>query len=182
MEKITIYTDGSSRGNPGPGGWGAIIINEAQGARLPAPERSDGGQASQKAQVKEIGGREKETTNNKMELTAAIRALKAVREGRPIEIHTDSEYLMKGITIWIKGWQKNNWRTKDRRDVLNKELWLLLLEAVGGRNISWKKVAGHSGHALNDRCDKIATSLAEGKPVKLYNGPKQGYSLLHPVR
>jgi ribonuclease HI len=144
---ITIYTDGSSRGNPGPGGWGAIIIDGEK--------------------IKEIGGREEKTTNNRMEMMAAIMALQNIPQNSEIEIFADSEYLIKGITIWIKNWQRNNWRTKDKREVLNKDLWQKLLEAAEAKNIEWKKVAGHSGHELNERCDEIATSFADGKNVEL---------------
>lgn len=165
MEKIIIYTDGSSKGNPGPGGWGAIIIEERV--------------TSHEARVKEIGGREEETTNNRMEMRAAIEALRQTPENSEIEIHTDSEYLMKGTTLWIKNWQKNNWRTKDKREVLNRDLWEKLLEETQRRNVAWKKVLGHSGHDFNERCDQIAQQLAEGKEVNLYNGSKQNYFLFH---
>lgn len=162
MNKIIIYTDGSSKGNPGPGGWAAIISSEH-------------GVAS----IQEMGGREKETTNNKMEMVAAIEGLKNTPLNSEVEIHTDSEYLMKGATIWIKNWQQNNWRTKNKKDVLNKELWLALLEELKKRKVTWQKVLGHSGHLFNERCDQIAQTLAEGKEVNLYNGPKQGYKLFH---
>jgi ribonuclease HI len=162
MEKIIIYTDGSSKGNPGPGGWAAIISNEH-------------GTES----IQEIGGREKETTNNKMEMTAAIEGLKNTPLGAEVEIHTDSEYLMKGATIWIHNWQKNNWRTKDKKEVLNKDLWLSLLNELNKRKVTWTKVLGHSGHLFNERCDEIAQSLAGGKVVNLYHGLKQGYKLFH---
>src|SRR3989344_1553982 len=109
MPKFTIYTDGASRGNPGPGGWASIIFSE-----------NKGGQGSQ---VKEIGEREERTTNNRMEIMAAIGGLKKLPEGAEAEIYTDSEYLLKGITKWIFNWQKNNWRTKDKRVVLNQDLW-----------------------------------------------------------
>lgn len=146
-EKIIIYTDGSSRGNPGKGGYGAIVID---GKR-----------------VKEIGGREEVTTNNRMELRAAIEALKIILENSEVEIHTDSEYLLKGITIWIKNWIKNNWKTKNKKEVLNKDLWEQLLTEAEKRKIEWKKVLGHSGHKYNDRCDEIATSFADGKSISL---------------
>ncbi len=149
MEKIKIYTDGSSRGNPGPGGWAAVIIEGSE------------------EKIKEVGGREENTTNNKMEMTAAIESLKATEENSEIEIYTDSEYLMKGITLWIHNWQKNNWKTKDKKDVLNKDLWLLLLEETSKRKVEWKKVVGHSGDKWNERCDEIATSFADNKRVTL---------------
>jgi ribonuclease HI len=155
MDKIIIYTDGSSRGNPGPGGYGAIVFDGEN--------------------VKEMGGREERTTNNRMEMMAAIEALKNIPENFEIEIHTDSTYLIGGITIWIKNWQKNNWRTKDKREVLNKDLWQKLQAETEKRNIEWKKVLGHSGHEFNDRCDEIATNFADGKNTELYNGLKSGY-------
>lgn len=168
MDKYIVYTDGSSRGNPGPGGWGAIIINRGH--------------------IKELGGREEQTTNNRMEMVAAIEALRSIPE-KPmiidggeieIEIHTDSEYLMKGITIWIKNWQKNNWRTKDKKEVLNKDLWEKLFAETNKRKIEWKKVLGHSGHEWNDRCDEIATSFADGlTDIGLYDGPESGFNVFH---
>lgn len=164
MEKIIIYTDGSSRGNPGPGGWGAIIINDSKSEIL-----------NSKSEIKEIGGREEMTTNNRMEMMAAIAGLKNAPENSEVEIFSDSEYLIKGITIWIKNWQKNSWRTKDKREVLNKDLWQKLLVEMEKRKVEWKKVMGHSGHEFNDRCDEIATSFADGLRVSLYNGLKSGY-------
>lgn len=178
MGKIIIYTDGSSKGNPGPGGWAAIII-----------EDYNRGIMNYESRIKEIGGRENQTTNNRMEMKAAIEALKntpSIEETRlrkapawQVEIHTDSEYLMKGATLWIKNWQKNNWRTKDKREVLNRDLWEELLFELEKRNVEWKKVLGHSGHALNERCDEIAQGLADGENVELYNGSKQGYKVFH---
>jgi ribonuclease HI len=152
---ITIYTDGSSRGNPGPGGWGVIVIDNGK--------------------IKEIGGREEKTTNNRMEMMAAIMALQYVNTLRQAQgdnkqsviVFADSEYLIKGITVWIKNWQKNNWRTKNKKEVLNQDLWEKLLELTIDKNIEWKKVAGHSGHELNERCDEIATSFADGKKIEL---------------
>jgi len=167
MNKIIIYTDGSSKGNPGPGGWAAIISSQQP-----------------VASIKEIGGREEKTTNNRMEMMAAIEALKNIpfdfAQGKPeVEIHSDSAYLIGGITTWIKNWQKNNWRTKDKREVMNKDLWQELLAETEKRNVEWKKVLGHSGHEFNERCDWIAQSFAEGKKIELYNGLKSGYNLFH---
>lgn len=150
---ITIYTDGSSRGNPGPGGWSAIIFD---------------GEI-----VKEIGGREEHTTNNRMELTAAIRALENLT--KKVLIYTDSEYVMKGITEWIKKWQAKGWKTTNKKPVLNQDLWQKLLEVSKNKNLNWKYVAGHSGDKLNDRCDEIATEFADGLTPRLYNGPKDKY-------
>ncbi|MEK7116917.1 MAG: ribonuclease HI [Patescibacteria group bacterium] len=158
MNKFVIYTDGSSRGNPGPGGYGAIILDEKN--------------------AKEVGGREKMTTNNRMEITAAIEALKNIPSDSEVKIFSDSEYLIKGITEWIKNWQKNNWQTKNKKAVLNKDLWEELFTETEKRNVEWKKVLGHSGHEFNERCDEIATDFADGKNVKLYNGSKSGYFLV----
>ncbi len=157
---IIIYTDGSSKGNPGPGGFGAIIIDGEK--------------------VKEIGGREENTTNNRMEMMAAIKALELIQElTLELEIHTDSTYLLNGITKWIFGWQKNNWRTKNKKEVLNKDLWEKLFIETQKRKVEWKKVLGHSGHELNERCDEIATSFADGENVALYKGLKSGYKAFH---
>ena len=155
---ITIYTDGSSRGNPGPGGWGTILAHDDR--------------------VVELGGGEKHTTNNRMELTACIRALEFSIfnfQFSKIEINTDSEYVMKGITQWIKKWQLKNWRTAAKKAVLNQDLWQELLNLTEGKEIEWKYVAGHSGHVLNDRADEIATSFADNLDPNLYNGPKEQY-------
>lgn len=169
MNKFIIYTDGSSRGNPGPGGWGAIIFCENDGSK--------GEVLSIK--IKEIGGREEQTTNNRMEMMAVIESLNYVfrnfEDTELVEVFSDSEYLIKGITLWIKNWQKNNWKTKDKKPVLNQDLWQKLLEVSENKNIEWKKVLGHSGHTLNDRCDEIATSFADGLKINLYEGSKENY-------
>lgn len=155
---ITIYTDGSSRGNPGPGGWAGILANENQ--------------------VIEIGGREEHTTNNRMELTAAIRSLEfAINNFQfsKIKIHTDSEYVMKGITLWIKRWQAKGWKTAGKKPVLNQDLWQELLMATEDKKIEWRYVAGHAGVAANERCDEIATMFADGLNTDLYDGPRNSY-------
>ena len=152
--KITIFTDGSSRGNPGPGGWGAIIINENN--------------------IEEIGGRDDDTTNNRMELKAVIEALQKVTEDFEITINSDSEYVVKGITLWIGGWVKRNWKTSAKKPVLNQDLWEKLLEVTKGKNIKWNVVAGHAGDALNERCDEIATSFADNMAANLYKGAIPG--------
>lgn len=164
MNKFIVYTDGSSKGNPGPGGWGAIV---------------EGKDTNGEEEVVEIGGREDETTNNRMEMTAAIESLQKLPEDSEVEVHTDSEYLMKGITIWVKNWQKNNWRTKDKKKVLNQDLWEMLLAETEKRKVEWKKVLGHSGHHFNERCDEIATSFADGMNVDLYEGSKSEYKVFH---
>lgn len=155
---VIIYTDGASRGNPGPGGWAGILANDNR--------------------VIEIGGREEHTTNNRMELIATIRSLEfAINNFQfsKIQIHTDSEYVMKGITEWIERWQKKGWKTAGRKPVLNQDLWQRLLELTNGRNIEWKYVAGHSGHSWNERADEIATDFADGLSPVLYNGPRDKY-------
>ena len=157
---ITIYTDGSSRGNPGPGGWGAIVMDEAR--------------------VVELGGREEHTTNNRMELMGAIKALEfaGTLDHLPVELYTDSEYVMKGMTEWVSGWQKRNWKTASKKAVLNQDLWLELLRAAEGKEIAWKYVAGHSGHGPNERCDEIATSFADDMALSLYHGARGDYRLV----
>lgn len=156
---ITIYTDGSSRGNPGPGGWGAIIMDESR--------------------VIELGGGESPTTNNRMELMAAIKALEYADSLSPekIELHTDSEYVMKGMTEWLAGWQKRGWRTAGKKPVMNQDLWMNLVVAANDKDIDWKYVAGHSGHEWNDRCDEIATAFADGLNITLYHGARSGYKV-----
>ncbi|MFZ2484439.1 MAG: ribonuclease HI [Minisyncoccia bacterium] len=168
---ITIYTDGSSRGNPGPGGWAGVLIYD----------KNDQAPMSNDQWVTEIGGREEHTTNNRMELTAAIESLelvsKLVPSAKPLEasLYTDSEYVMKGITEWVHNWQKKGWRTANKKPVLNQDLWQRLLEVTEGKNIEWKYVAGHAGVDLNERADVIATEFADGLNPSLYNGPREKY-------
>ena len=163
---IIIYTDGSSRGNPGPGGWGSIILTNDE--------------------VIEIGGRDNMTTNNRMELMATIKALKEIDDKyskhKTVEINTDSQYVKKGITEWIDGWIKNNWRTSAKKDVLNKDLWQELKAEVDrlkdtGIKITFKYVAGHSGVPLNERADVIATTLADNLNIELYRGARSYYTV-----
>jgi len=155
-DKIIIYTDGSSLGNPGPGGWGSIIV---------AP-----------VGVMELGGSDSDTTNNRMELTAVIEALNKVKENsEDIIIYTDSSYTINGITKWVEGWQANNWIKRDKTEVLNRDLWDGLISASSGKNIRWRHVAGHSGMVGNERADDIATSFAKEEKVKLYEGSVTGY-------
>lgn len=150
-DKIIIFCDGSSRGNPGPGGWGAIIYENGI--------------------VTELGGGEKYTTNNKMELRGAIAALQSVQNSeKEIILNTDSTYVVKGMSEWISGWQKNNWKNSQKKKVLNRELWEELIEAAQGKKIKWQYVAGHAGVPGNERCDEIATSFADGKKTKLFCG------------
>ncbi len=166
-ESITIFTDGSSRGNPGPGGFGAIVV---------APKNTEGG--SMQYGVKEIGGREAHTTNNRMELQAAISALSIIHNSNfIIHLNTDSSYLINGITTWVFGWQKNNWKTTLKKDVENRDLWEKLLALCRGKQIQWNYVGGHVGVAGNTRCDEIATGFAGGANVALYAGPLSDYPI-----
>ncbi|MDE2037641.1 MAG: ribonuclease HI [Patescibacteria group bacterium] len=156
-----IFTDGSSRGNPGPGGWAAIVVSGPSGAEA----------------VAELGGGDRHTTNNRMELTAAIEGLARVPEGSSALVHTDSSYVVNGITTWVAGWKKNGWRTKAKLDVLNKDLWMRLDALAAVRRAEWRYVGGHVGIAGNERCDAIATSFADGTPLRLYAGPLSGYQV-----
>ena len=134
--RVIIHTDGACSGNPGPGGWGAILDwNEHR---------------------KEIKGGDPHTTNNRMELTAAIEALEALKRPCVVELHTDSQYLRQGITSWIKGWKRNGWRTADRKPVKSIDLWQRLAAARGQHDVRWHWVRGHSGHDLNERADALA--------------------------
>ena len=140
---VEIYTDGACRGNPGPGGWAALL-------RTGGKER-------------EISGGEALTTNNRMELTAAIRALDALKKPCRVALHTDSNYLRDGITKWIHGWRRNGWRTADRKPVKNAELWQELCAAAEPHRIEWHWVKAHSGHAENDRVDALACAEADAR-------------------
>ena len=140
---IKIYTDGSCLNNPGNGGWAAIInIN---------------------GEVKKISGSVKDTTNNKMELMAPIKALQEIKEQQPIEIYTDSQYVKLGITDWIHKWIKNNWLTSKKKPVKNKELWLQLYELNKSHKIKWIWVKAHAGNVLNEEVDLLAKQSAEAK-------------------
>jgi ribonuclease HI len=141
LPEVEIFTDGACRGNPGPGGWAALL-------RTGEKER-------------EISGGEPLTTNNRMELLAAIEALNALKRSCTVEIHTDSNYVRDGITKWIHGWQRNGWRTADRKPVKNAELWQRLLDAESRHKVKWHWVKGHSGHPENDRVDAIACAEAD---------------------
>ena len=138
---VTIYTDGSCLDNPGPGGWAAIL-------RYGDSE-------------KVISGGEKGTTNNRMELTAAIMALESLTRSAPVEIYSDSKYVQNGITKWIDGWKRNGWKTSAKKPVLNKDLWQRLDAANRQHEISWHWVKGHDGDELNERCDDLAREEAE---------------------
>lgn len=168
-----IFTDGSSRGNPGPGGFGAIII---------APKNYELGVMHY--EVREIGGREEYTTNNRMELQAASLALSSIPKSKilnpkSILIYSDSSYLINGITKWVYGWQKNGWKTTAKKDVENRDLWEGLVNSSIYRTIEWKYVGGHVGVTGNVRCDEIATAFADNLVPKLYAGSLENYSIKH---
>jgi ribonuclease HI len=153
---VVIYTDGACSGNPGPGGWGAILTWGDK--------------------CKEISGGEATTTNNRMELMAAISALETLTRPSRVELHTDSVYLKDGITKWIHGWKKNGWRTADKKPVKNAELWQRLDEAQRVHDIDWRWVKGHAGHAENERADELARlALAEFKPSRRERAEPQGH-------
>jgi ribonuclease HI len=135
-KRVEIYTDGACSGNPGPGGWGAIL-------------RFNGVE-------KEMSGGDPETTNNRMEMMAAISALEALKRPCIVDIYTDSSYVRDGITKWIWGWQKRGWKTADKKPVKNVELWQRLLEALKTHKVEWHWVKGHAGHPENERCDELA--------------------------
>jgi ribonuclease HI len=135
-QHVVVHTDGACSGNPGPGGWGAIL------------EWGD--------HVRELKGGEPHTTNNRMELMAAIMALETLKRPCAVELHTDSEYLRQGVTVWIKNWKRNGWKTADRKPVKNADLWQRLETALARHKVSWHWVRGHSGHDLNERADQLA--------------------------
>ena len=141
LPKVEIFTDGACKGNPGPGGWGAVL-------------RCDG-------RTRELSGGETPSTNNRMELMAAIESLNALKRPCRVSLTTDSVYVRDGITKWIHGWRKNGWKTADKRPVKNVELWQALLSASEPHRIEWKWVKGHSGHPDNDRVDALACAAAD---------------------
>jgi len=136
MKKVEIWTDGACSGNPGPGGWGALL-------RFQDSE-------------KELCGGDVETTNNRMEMMGAIQALDALKESCEVTLWTDSTYVKKGITEWITGWVKRNWKNSAGKPVKNKDLWQILLASEKRHNVTWKWVKGHAGHAENERVDELA--------------------------
>jgi ribonuclease HI len=157
-DNILIFTDGAAKGNPGKGGYGVVI--------------SHGGT------VLEKGGFKERTTNNEMELKAVVEALKEVTGKKvPVEIYTDSKYVVEGAKGWVFGWAKNNWQTMAKTDVLNKELWKELLPLLGKVEIIWHKVPGHVGIIGNERADTIASTFATNGNFELYSGPLKGYGL-----
>lgn len=141
MQHVEIFTDGACSGNPGPGGWGAIL--------------------RAKDKEKELSGSEKQTTNNRMELMAVIGALEALKRPCRVTITTDSQYVMKGMTEWLPGWKKRNWKTAARKPVKNAELWQRLEQAIAGHEVDWQWVRGHNGHPENERADQLAVAARE---------------------
>ena len=136
--KYVVYTDGACSGNPGPGGWGAVILDEEKNKTS-------------------ISGKEKATTNNRMELMAPIMALRKIKKSSEVIIYTDSTYLKNGITIWIKKWEKNGWKSTNKKPVKNKDLWVMLNELSREQIIDWKWVKAHAGNKYNEMADSLAT-------------------------
>ena len=136
MTSVEIYTDGACRGNPGPGGWGALLVSGAH--------------------RREMHGGEPDTTNNRMELMAAIEALNALKRPSSVVLHTDSKYVMHGITEWMPNWKRRGWKTANRKPVKNQDLWIALDAALARHDVKWKWVKGHSGHDGNERADELA--------------------------
>jgi len=152
MVELTAYTDGACSGNPGPGGWGALLIAKDGDTVL---------------RDKELCGGEADTTNNRMELMAAISALEALDRPSTLTIVTDSAYVKGGITSWMFGWKKNGWRTSDKKPVKNIDLWQRLDDAQSAHNVNWEWVKGHAGHPENERADELARQgMAPFKPEK----------------
>jgi ribonuclease HI len=146
MKTVEIFTDGACKGNPGPGGWGALL-------RVGRHE-------------KELSGGEPSTTNNRMELTAAIRALEALIEPCAVVLHSDSKYVLDGITKWVHGWQRNGWKNASKQPVRNADLWHELIAAAKQHKVEWVWVKGHNGHAENERVDALACAAAEAAAAK----------------
>jgi ribonuclease HI len=167
MENILIFTDGSSRGNPGPGGWGAVVVANRR--------------------VVELGGGETHTTNNRMEMQAVISAIDFLVEYELLTlnfkctVYTDSAYVVNGITKWIADWKARGWLTLQKEQVQNRDLWeklsYLLEDMPGDEKIKWRLLKGHVGVPGNERCDQIATAFADKKKIKLYDGPIAGYPI-----
>ena len=141
MKRVEIFTDGACKGNPGPGGWAAL---------LRTGERE-----------KELSGGERHTTNNRMEMTAVIRALQALSRPCEVHLHSDSRYVIDGMTKWIEGWQRKGWITASRKPVLNSDLWREMIEAARPHRIHWIWVKGHDGHVEKERVDQLACAAAE---------------------
>lgn len=152
MSEIFAWTDGACSGNPGPGGWG-VLMRAMDGARI--------------VKQRELSGGEADTTNNRMELMAAICALEALSRATEITVTTDSAYVKNGVSAWIHGWKRNGWRTADKKPVKNVDLWQRLDAAAARHQVTWKWIKGHAGHAENERADELAREgMAPFKPVK----------------
>ncbi|WII72886.1 ribonuclease HI [Bdellovibrio sp. 22V] len=162
-DHILIFSDGACSGNPGPGGWGSIVL---------FPED----------QVQELGGGERQTTNNRMEMMAVLQALNFIAgDKRPVKFYSDSTYVIRGITQWIWGWRKRNWKTAEGDDVSNRDIWEELSDVVQARGaqgkIEWHYARGHVGTPGNERCDRIAVAFSRNDHVELYRGPYSSYSV-----
>ena len=140
MKSVTLITDGSCRGNPGPGGWAAVL--------------------RYREHARELSGADPQTTNNRMEMTAVLEGLSALREPCRVTIEIDSEYVKKGVTEWMAGWKSRGWKTASKQPVKNQDLWRRLDEAVARHEVKWRWVKGHAGHADNNRCDELAREAA----------------------
>jgi ribonuclease HI len=145
-QEVVLYTDGACRGNPGPGGWGVLMTYGSK--------------------HKELCGGEEETTNNRMELMAAIAGLEALKRRCQVDIYTDSQYVRKGITEWIHGWKKNGWKTSAKKDVKNRDLWQRLDDSIARHGVNWHWVKGHSGHPGNERADALANLGIDQRKAK----------------
>jgi len=172
-----VFTDGASKGNPGPGGWGAIV---ACGAQFLDSKKNT-------PRIQELGGRQAHTTNNRMEVTAAIQALDwiqnmiisigKIEKKYSVKIYTDSNYLINGITKWVYGWQKNNWITISKQQVSNRDLWEKLISFTFDFAIKWQYVGGHVGIPANERVDKIAETFALNRKIDLFAGLARNYQI-----
>ena len=145
-DRVQIYADGACRGNPGPGGWGVIL--------------------SLRGKVKEIYGGDPQTTNNRMELTAVIRALESLTRRCEADVYTDSQYVQKGVSEWLAAWKRRGWRTADRKPVKNLDLWQRLDELASAHSVRWHWVKGHAGHAQNERADALANLGADSVSLR----------------
>ncbi|MCW5892398.1 MAG: ribonuclease HI [bacterium] len=141
--KLTIFTDGACLGNPGPGGWGAILVDGAQ--------------------RRELSGFDPATTNNRMEIMAALEALRRVPDGADVDLHTDSQYLRNGMNDWLARWKRNGWRTADKKPVKNEDLWRALDAEAQRHRVRWHWVRGHAGHPENERCDALANAAIRAR-------------------
>ena len=155
---LIIFTDGACSGNPGPGGWGAILSHE-------------------NGRVEEIGGGERSTTNNRMELSGPIHALARLATPQNIRIHTDSRYVIEGITGWVFGWKKRGWTTAEGEPVKNRDLWETLAKEASRHKIEWVHVPGHVGVPANERCDEIARAFSKGEILELFDGESLAYTV-----